>query len=238
MKKNTAMGTLYLLPSRLGKGGEKVIPEYVLPILEEIEYFIVEHPKTARQFLRSIGFKGDFNRLAMEIYDKRSEAEIIYTMLEPVEQGKNAVLISEAGCPGVADPGSSLVSLAHIKNIRVIPLVGPSSFLLALMASGLNGQRFAFNGYLPVQAKQRISAIRQLEKKALNGETQIFMETPYRNNALLNDLLKNCNPEIRLCVAVDITLDSERIQTKSIEKWKSHIPDINKKPCVFLLGVS
>jgi len=238
MKKDAAMGILYLLPSRLGPGGEKVIPEYVLPVLDRVEYLIVEHPKTARQFLRAIGFQGDFNRLDMQIYDKHSEAEIIYNMLEPVEQGKNAVLISEAGCPGVADPGSSLVSLAHIKQIRVVPLVGPSSFLLALMASGLSGQKFAFHGYLPVQPKLRLAAIKQLEKRAMGAETQIFMETPYRNNALLKDLLKNCNPDMRLCVAVDITLSSEFIKTQAISSWKKQVPDLNKRPCVFILGIS
>ncbi len=238
MGKSKPFGTLYLLPSRLGPGGEKVIPAYVLPILNEVEYFIVEHPKTARQFLRAIGFKGDFNRLEMQIYDKRSEAEIIYDMLAPVEAGKNAILISEAGCPGVADPGSSLVSLAHHKNIRVLPLVGPSSFLLALMASGLSGQKFAFHGYLPVRPKLRLAAIKQLEKRAMGGETQIFMETPYRNDALLKDLLKHCSPDMRLCVAVDITLSSECIKTQAISSWKKQVPDLNKRPCVFILGIS
>ena len=159
------------------------------------------------------------------------------TFLRPIDEGKNIGVISDAGCPGVADPGADVVALAHQKNIKVVPLVGPSSILLSLMASGFNGQSFCFNGYLPKEKKDRVRKLKDLERMAIaQKQTQLFIETPYRNQHVLTDLLANCNPNSKLCIAVDITMASEQIVTKTIAEWKNTVIDLNKRPCIFLLG--
>ncbi len=236
MKKASETGTLYLLPSSLGPGGEASLSPQVLETARRAEAFIVEHPRTARRFLRAIGFSGDFDALDMLVYDKNTPPEDIPALLEPLLAGKDTVLITEAGCPGIADPGASLVRAAHDRGIRVVPVSGPSSVFLALMASGLNGQQFAFHGYLPVKKPGRLRAIRQLEEKSRAGVTQIFMETPYRNNALLRDLLDTCRAETLLCIAVDLTLPTEQVMTQSIGRWRQAPPDLHKRPAIFCIG--
>ena len=173
----------------------------------------------------------------MSVLNEHTQAVDVAILLKPLLDGKNLGIISEAGCPAVADPGSDLVRIAHLKNIEIIPLVGPSSLLLALMASGLNGQRFAFAGYLPKDRAARIKAIHELERNiASKNETQIFIEAPYRNRNMLEDILQNCSPSTLLCIAVDLTSSNQFVKTKTVAEWKKAIPDIQKKPVVFLLG--
>ena len=177
-------------------------------------------------------------QLQLQVLNEHTKSEDVSALLKPLLAGNNVGIISEAGCPGVADPGSELVRLAHEKNIYVVPLVGPSSILLALMASGMNGQRFTFLGYLPREKNLRVKAIRELERNCITkNETQIFIEAPYRNLQVLEDILNTCNPGTMLCLAVDITSPSQVISTKSIGTWKKKIPDIQKRPVVFLIGV-
>lgn len=228
-------GTLYLIPSPLGEGDiSRILPAGVRARIEEISVFIVEHPKTARHFLKLSGTKKPIQQIEMHVLDEHTKD--LEPLLEPLLRGKDAGLLSEAGCPAVADPGADLVALAHKKGIRVVPLVGPSSILLALMASGLGGQRFSFHGYLPVDRDEQAKKIRQMEKasKDLN-ETQIFIETPYRNTRLFQALLSNCRESTLLCLATDVTLATESIVTKSIAGWKKAAIDIEKKPTVFLI---
>ena len=230
-------GSLYLIPATLGEGSVKVIPEYVKASVAQLREFIVENEKSARRYLRSIGYKEDFDQVTLHSLGKHTNPEEIYHYLDNAEKGVNIGLISEAGAPGVADPGAEIVLLAHRKKIKVIPLVGPSSILLALMASGLNGQNFAFHGYLPIDSKERGRALKQLEVRSLQeSQTQIFMEAPYRNNKLLDDILKNCHEETLLCVAANITLPNEFIKTDNINNWKKSKPDLHKKPCIFLIA--
>ena len=169
--------------------------------------------------------------------NKRTKFTEIPSFLKPMEQGFDVAVISEAGCPGVADPGADVVRIAHQKNYKVVPIVGPSSILLALMASGLNGQNFAFKGYLPVKPNERAKEIAVLDKRVISQrQTQIFIETPYRNNHLINDLLKTCSPATLLCIAANITGENEYIATKNIQEWKRNVPDLHKQPAIFLLG--
>ena len=232
------MAKLFLIPNVLSDGDwQNVLPVNVLPVLTNTRFFIVENIRTARRFMKQVNKDIDIDRLTFFELNKHTHPNEIPSFLKPLENGEDVAVISEAGCPGVADPGADIVKLAHQKGITVVPLVGPSSILLALMASGLNGQNFAFNGYLPVQSNERMRAINSLEKKVRNEhQTQIFIETPYRNNQLIADLLKTCSPSTLLCIAANITGENEFIATKSIGKWKKSVPDLHKQPAIFLIG--
>jgi 16S rRNA (cytidine1402-2'-O)-methyltransferase len=230
-------GTLYLIPAALGESVYLPVPAYVVDIVHSLEVFIVEKGKTARQYLKHLQTPIAFQDMTFFELNKFTDLKDLPSFLAPaLELGKNVGLMSEAGCPGVADPGADVIKLAHELNLEVVPLVGPSSILLALMASGLNGQTFAFQGYLPIKIPERSKRIQQLEQvaKRLN-QTQIFIETPYRNNAFLADLLKNLNPDTLLCVATDLTLQTQFIKTKSVFSWKnSELPNLDKRPTIFL----
>ena len=230
-------GRLYLIPAPLGEGDLAwVIPAAVLQCIAGLEYYVVEHPKTARQFLKKVGCQRPLLEIKMQVLDEHTPSGDLSAFLEPLLAGHDVGLLSEAGCPAVADPGADLIRLAHQKHIRVIPMVGPSSILLALMASGLNGQRFTFHGYLPIKDAARANKIMELEKlSVLNDQTQVFIETPYRNMKLLEVLTKTCRADTELCIACDITLESEFITTRTIKVWKNSLPEIHKRPAIFLL---
>jgi len=230
-------GKLFLIPAPLGDGDVlSVIPQGTLDILQKLQFFIVEELRPARRYLKKAGIKTPIEELNFFELNEHTPEKDIPALLQPVLEGNHMGLLSEAGAPAVADPGASLVALAHRRNIEVIPLVGPSSLLLALMASGLNGQSFAFAGYLPVKSRERQQRIRQLEKRSvIERQTQLFIETPYRNHALLNDLLLCCNPATHLCIAANITMPDAYIHTKTISEWKKTTVAIHKKPCIFLL---
>lgn len=231
------MPTLYLIPVTLGDSEpSRVLPAGNLEIIGRISFFIVENVRTARRFLKSVLPEIDIDSLTFFVLNKRTSPEIISGFLNPLEKGHDMGIISEAGCPAIADPGADVVSIAQERNVTVVPLVGPSSILLALMASGFNGQSFTFNGYLPIDAGDRTKMLKSLEQKATSGNTtQLFMETPFRNNKMLEDILRTCNPKTRLCIAADITLPTEFIKTKTIAEWKKQKLDLNKRPCIFLL---
>ncbi len=231
-------GTLYLIPCTLGDTpAEQVLPQHTIHITRNLSYFVVEQAKTARQFLSALKPVQPIQSLHMENLNEHTTQNELVGLLAPLLAGNDVGIISEAGCPGIADPGAELVALAHRKGIRVIPLVGPSSILLALMASGLNGQCFAFHGYLPIEEVERKKAITMLEaESAKRNQTQLFIETPYRNEKLLGALLATCRPQTRLCIAADITLPDEQIVTRSVAQWKAQIvPQLNKRPSMFLL---
>ena len=231
------MGNLYLIPTTLGESETaRVLPSDVAAIGKEIKYFIGEIIRTARRYLRKLDPQLNIDELVFFELNQHTESHLMEEFLKPVIEGFDVGIISEAGCPGVADPGAEVVKLAHIKHIRVIPLVGPSSILLSLMASGMNGQNFAFIGYIPVKPIERVKAIRDIEKRSgMEKQTQIFIETPYRNTALMNDLITTLGDQTRLCVASDITLATEYIKTQTIAQWKNSIPDLNKRPTIFLI---
>jgi 16S rRNA (cytidine1402-2'-O)-methyltransferase len=230
-------GSLYLIPTPLGESElDWTIPIAVRQCIANLRNYIVERPKTARHFLKQIGCKMPLQEIEMQILDEHTKPHALPALLAPLLAGQDVGLLSEAGCPAVADPGAELIRLAHFQNIKIIPLVGPSSILLALMASGLNGQRFIFHGYLPVENDARISKIATLEKQSmLHNQTQIFIETPYRNQKLLILLTEICHHETNLCVACNLTLADEYIATKTMKAWRYGLPDINKKPAIFLL---
>jgi 16S rRNA (cytidine1402-2'-O)-methyltransferase len=229
-------GQLYLIPSALGEEGAASIPESTRNVLGSIQFFLVENERSARRFLRSIGYKKNFDEGIMIAVARDEDFVPPESMLKHLLEGNHVGVISEAGCPGIADPGAAAVQWAHAHHIKVVPLIGPSSIFLALMASGLNGQQFAFHGYLPVNAAERKAKLKQLEEESLRkNQTQIFMETPYRNTVLLNDVIESCKPQTLLCIASGITLPSERILTQSIHEWKKRLPDIHKKPTIFLM---
>jgi len=231
-------GLLYLIPTTLGETAETidVLPQKVNAIINTIDEYIVENEKSARHFLKKMGIKKPLPEISLHTLNQHTNSSDISSYLNAIGQGKSIGIISEAGCPGVADPGAEVVKIAHEKNIKVIPLVGPSSILLSMMASGFNGQNFAFNGYLPKQQDERIKKIKELENLVYKkNQTQLFIETPYRNQHLLDDLLKTCDNKTKLCIACDITLESEFIKTKSIFEWKKQTIDINKKPTIFLI---
>ena len=231
-------GTLYLIPCTLGEtDAVEVLPQHVIDIARNLNYYVVEQAKTARQFLSALKHVQPIQSLHFETLNEHTQANELDAMLSPLLAGHDVGIISEAGCPGIADPGAELVNLAHQKGIRVIPLVGPSSILLALMASGLNGQCFAFHGYLPIADADRKKSITTLEQESANKhQTQMFIETPYRNDRLYSALIEQCRPQTRLCIATDISLATEQIRTQSIAKWKaSPPPAINKHPTLFLL---
>jgi len=231
-------GNLYLIPTPLGETGfETGLPAFNHTILQEIDTFIVEELRTARRFLRKAGYKKDFESVTFYILNEHTPDNEAVTMLGKVVSGQHIGLLSEAGLPCIADPGNIVVRLAHQKGIRVIPLTGPSSLMLALMASGLNGQNFVFHGYLPVKPDERVKALRELENAVTKGnQTQIFIETPYRNVAMLESILKTCHPSLMLCIAVDITLETEWIRSMPVRDWKKENQQLHKRPAVFLLG--
>lgn len=230
-------GILYLIPNTLGSvESAHVIPEGVKQVISTIEYFVVENEKSARHYLKSLNVGIIQQNLKMEVLDKHTEKTNYTSLLQPLHDGNNVGLISEAGAPAVADPGSEIVALAHKKNIKVVPLTGPSSILLGLMASGLNGQSFCFHGYLPIEKEAKKNSLKQLERDSFQKkQTQIFIETPYRNMQMMQDILSVCEPSTLLCLATDITLNTETIKTMPISEWKKNIPEINKRPTVFFL---
>lgn len=230
-------GTLYLIPTPLSDGTiSSVIPEGTLRIIRGLQTFIVEELRTARRFLVKAEIPGKIDDLTFFVFNEHTNDTDLEQFLAPLLEGQSIGLLSEAGVPCVADPGALIVRNAHQMGIKVVPLTGPSSILLALMASGFNGQNFAFIGYLPTDPNLRTKRIREIEQKTkVSDQTQIFIETPYRNLQLLNAIIATCNPETMLCVATDITSDQEFILTKSIRSWKQIKPDIHKKNTIFLL---
>ncbi len=231
------MPNLYLIPTTLGETAvEKVLPAEIMLVVRSLRYFVVENTRTARRHLKKIAPEIIIDDLDFKELNEHTQQVGLELLLEPIRKGFDMGILSEAGCPGVADPGADLVKIAHEKGIRVVPLVGPSSILLSLMAAGMNGQNFAFIGYLPVKPLERTNAIRDIERNSgRDKQTQIFIEAPYRNTKLLTDLLSVCSAHTRLCIAVDLTLDSEFVVTKTIAEWKKALPDINKRPAIFLL---
>jgi len=231
-------GTLFLLPTLLGDDASNDwLCQKEIALFEEIKVWFTENERSARRFLRKAGFKGDFDEMVMERLDKDTPSAEIETMLKHLLEGKDAAILSEAGCPGIADPGSSLVRGAQKKRIPVVAIPGPSAIVLTLMASGFNGQQFTFHGYLPVDTVQRSKRIRELENQAkTTGYTQIFIETPYRNNGLLADILKCCQPETPICIGVNITLPDGYTKTMSVRNWQKEVPELHKLPAVFAIG--
>lgn len=232
------LGTLYFIPVTLGDDNiAKVLPPEVVNITQQLDEFIVENEKTARHFLSAIKHPQPIRELAFRTLNEHTTDKELPALLSSLMAGKNIGLMSEAGCPGIADPGAKIAALAHQKGIRVAPLVGPSSILLSLMASGLNGQRFSFLGYLPSDKAARVQAIKDIEKRSkTHQETQVFIETPYRNQHMLEDILASSGGETKLCIACNISLADEYIVTKRVRDWKqTALPDLHKKPTVFLL---
>ena len=230
-------GKLYLIPTPLGDNDPaEVLPGSVMEKACSLRVFVVEETRTARRFLSRYGLKGRIGELEFHELNEHSSAADIETLGALFDSGEDVGLLSEAGLPAVADPGAELVALCHRRGIEVVPLVGPSSLMLALMASGLNGQSFAFCGYVPAKTEERRSALKALEKQsAAARRSQIIIETPYRNDSLLADMLQTLAPRTRLCIAADITLPSQFIRTDSIAGWRGHVPLIGKRPCVFII---
>lgn len=230
-------GTLYLIPTSLGGDDARTVlaPETVRRV-SSLSCFIVENPKTARHFLKAVGYPHPVQSVELKTLDEHTADAALPELLAPLLAGRDCGLLSEAGCPAVADPGAPLVRLAHQHGVRVVPLVGPSAVLLALMASGMNGQRFVFHGYLPVEKDARRLRLQELERDAARSDcTQIFIEAPYRNDALLQAILATCRGDTLLCLATDITLASEAIRTRTVNGWKKDVPALNRRPTVFLL---
>lgn len=214
-----------------------VLPEAVFRAVSEIDCYVVEELRTARRFLSAAGRRGQIENLELHELNEHTEAAEVEALGTLFEGGRNVGLISEAGLPAVADPGAALVALCHRKGIQVVPLVGPSSLMLALMASGLNGQSFAFRGYLPAKTPERRKTLCELEKlSAKTAQSQIFIETPYRNDAMLQDILQCCNGQTKLCIATNISAEDEKILTKTVAQWKQNVPQIGKRPTVFILS--
>jgi 16S rRNA (cytidine1402-2'-O)-methyltransferase len=231
------LGKLYMVPNHLGN--EQIhftIPSEVASLTCRLRYFIVENLRTARRYLRLLDSEMDIDNSTFFVLDKHTGPKEYSSFLNPLKQGHDIGIISEAGCPGVADPGAEIVKIAHHKGIKVVPLVGPSSILMALMASGMNGQNFAFKGYLPIDKSERPKAIKKLEThSSKERQTQLFIETPYRNNALAHDIIKYCNPNTLFCIACNLTLPDEYVVTRSVSEWKGKLPDLHKKPTMFLI---
>ena len=230
-------GTLYLIPSPMGSPAEttRLFPAYNLEVISRLNAFIVENVRTARRFIAGLGQKVPIDRISFSEIGKRTAPEEFPALLKPLLDGKDMGLLSEAGVPCIADPGAGIVKLAQQQKIRVVPLIGPSSILLALMGSGFNGQNFAFHGYLPVDKAELHARIKKLESDALsNDQTQIFIETPFRNGKLFESLLKSCHPATQLCIAYNLTLPGESIRSMPVASWKKTKVDLHKKPAVFL----
>lgn len=230
-------GKLYLIPSMLGDSRiSAVIPSDNIQIISKIRFFIVEEVRTARHFLKKADPGIVIDEISFLLYNEHSKGQDLTKFIEPLLDGEDAGILSEAGTPCIADPGSEIVRLAHMNNIKVVPLTGPSSILLALMASGFNGQNFAFHGYLPIEKTNRNKKIREIERSAYsNDQTQIFIETPYRNIQLFQAITEACSDNTMLCVASGLSTESEKITVRNIRQWKGQNPDIHKKPTVFLL---
>jgi 16S rRNA (cytidine1402-2'-O)-methyltransferase len=240
--KSNSLGKLYLIPITLSNPGETtVVPEDVLPhtikrTIDFVDYYIVENEKTARKFIKNIHPEKKQPDLKISVLNKHTEIAEHNDFIQPILRGENIGLMSESGCPGIADPGADIVKLAHEKGIQVVPLVGPSSILLAFMASGMNGQSFAFNGYLPIDKKDKKQALKSFERLSQEkNQSQLFIETPYRNNKLMEDLLQILQPNTYLCVACDITLPTEYIKTKTVNQWKKEKADLHNRPCIFII---
>ena len=231
------MSTLYLVPTSLGETSfDRILPAANTGIVSALRYFIVEDVRTARRFLKKANPAIDIDVLTFFILNQHTTPEELSGFLKPMFDGNDMGVLSEAGCPAIADPGADVVAIAQKHNFTVVPMVGPSSILLALMASGFNGQSFAFAGYLPIERAERSKALKKLETRAYNeSQSQIFIETPYRNMKMFEEILQSCQSNSRLCIAADITLETEFIKTKSVKEWKTQIPDLNKRPCIFIL---
>jgi 16S rRNA (cytidine1402-2'-O)-methyltransferase len=229
-------GILYLIPNTLGSGPDAFATEQSKQVVATLDTFIVEEIKSARRLLRSLGIEGPLEIFDYHILNEHTRASEQQAMIEPLLKGKNIGLISEAGLPCVADPGHSIVALAHEQGIRVVPLSGPSSIMMALMASGMNGQEFVFHGYLPREKSDRQKKIRAMEQMALKGQTQIFMDAPYRNQQVFEDLLATLKMDTRLCVAKNISMHDEWIMTKDVTGWHMKKTDLNKVPVMFVMG--
>ena len=232
-----SLGKLYLIPTTLGEcDPNEVLPQSVKRVLDFIEDYIVENEKTARKFIKSVAPEKIQANLRLYPLNKHTEISEYSKMIQPCLEGNNVGLMSEAGCPGVADPGAVIVKLAHEKGIQVVPLVGPSSILLAMMGSGMNGQSFAFNGYLPIDKLDKKTALKNYEKLSFDkNQSQLFIETPYRNNKLLEDLLQTLQPNTHLCVATDLTLSTEYIKTLKVMDWKKTSVDLHNRPTIFII---
>ena len=230
---------LYLIPVLLGDTTvERVLPSYNKEVILGIRHFIVEDVRSARRFLKKVDKDINIDELQFYPLNKHTSPQDISGYLKPLEDGNPMGVISEAGCPAVADPGADVVAIAQRKDLPVVPLIGPSSIILSVMGSGFNGQSFAFNGYLPIEPTERGKKLKALEQRAaIEHQTQLFIETPYRNNKMVEDILKNCRPQTRLCIAANITCEDEYIKTKTLKEWKGHVPDLSKIPCIFLLYV-
>jgi 16S rRNA (cytidine1402-2'-O)-methyltransferase len=231
-------GAVYLIPTPIAENtADNVLGPQIKAVVKELSYFLVENIRTARRFISSLKIEKKIEDIQFAELNKNTSSEAIPGLFAAVLRGKDVGIMSEAGCPGIADPGALAVAYAHQHHLKVIPIPGPSSIFLALMASGMSGQSFAFHGYLPIQTHERVKAIKMMEKEACQRQqTQIFMETPYRNNKLLEDLLTHCRPDTRLCIAKNITGSDEFIQTKTIQGWKKSLPDMHKVPVIFLVS--
>jgi len=231
----TTNAKVYLIPAFIDEDALQVLPAYLLEAVKECQVFFVENERSARRYLKML-----WKEMIIDQYEwfaiHKAEEKLTDEFRQQLKKGKTIGIISEAGCPGIADPGQVLIAIAQQENITIKPLVGPSSILLALMASGMNGQQFQFAGYLPIDQQERIKKIKELENESQKKNcTQIFIETPYRNNQLTETIINNCKSTTRFCIAVDITGKEENIRTKTIEEWKKKLPDINKKPAIFLM---
>ena len=228
---------LYLIPNLLGETPvEQVLPAYNHEIIMGIRHFIVEDVRTARRFLKQVDRSIDIDQLTFYTLNKHTKPDEISGMLKPLEEGNPMGVISEAGCPAVADPGADVVAIAQRKGLQVVPLVGPSSIILAVMGSGFNGQSFAFNGYLPIEPDERIKTLKKLEQRAYTeNQTQLFIETPYRNAKMMADILKACRPQTHLCISAGLTTPDEYIRTRTVKEWGGKLPSLEKIPCIFLI---
>ena len=228
---------LYLLPVTLGDTPwERVLPVYNKEISVKIRHFIVEDVRSARRFLKKVDKEIDIDSLTFYPLNKHVSPEVVSGYLKVLSEGQAMGVISEAGCPSVADPGADVVAIAQRRGLKVVPLVGPSSIILSVMAAGFNGHNFAFNGYLPIDATERVQKLKQLEQRVYTeDQTQLFIETPYRNNRMVEEIVRSCRPQTRLCIAANLTCEGEYVRSRTIKEWKGHIPDLSKIPCIFLL---
>ena len=229
-------GNLYLIPTVLAENATQTIPAYIKDIIIDTDFYIVENLKTARRFIKSIYKEKNIDECVFLEMDKNKNYQFDDNFLTEIFNGKNIGLMSEAGVPCIADPGNKVVEIAHEMEIKVVPLVGPSSIVLALMASGFNGQQFAFNGYLPIDSAERKNKLLQMEAAGKKGTTQLFMDTPYRNQRLLEEIIQFCKFDTMLCIACNITAKDEYVKTLPLAEWKKRKPDLNKKPAIFILG--
>ena len=234
---NKKTGNLYLIPTTLGDCNPlDFLPESIKKAIENIDFYIFENEKTGRKSIKLTNPEKVQSTIKVSVLNKHTEKKDFLEMLQPCLNGFDVGLMSEAGCPGIADPGAVIAKLAHENNIRVVPMVGPSSIFLALMASGMNGQNFVFNGYIPIDKTDKKAVLKNFEKlSSEKNQAQIFMETPYRNNKMLEDILAALQPETKLCVATDITLETEFIKTMSIAQWRKTKVDLHNRPCIFVL---